>query len=482
MLDPSILREYDIRGVVGRTLDTAVARMIGLAFGTMAAERGIGTVCVGYDGRLSAPSLESALVDGLVASGRDVVRIGRGPTPMLYFTLFERGIAAGVMVTGSHNPPDHNGFKLLLNRTPLRPDEIRRIGTIAARGNFACGRGVVRDLDVRDAYVARLAAEVRRGHPLKVAWDTGNGAAGEIVHALAARLDGTHLILNGAIDGTFPAHHPDPAVPRNLRQLQKAVVESGCDAGLAFDGDGDRIGLIDETGAILWPDQTLLFLARAVLREHPGAPIIADVKSSQVLFDGIAASGGRPVMAPSGYTCLQRAMREHGAPLAGEMSGHIFFADRYHGVDDALYCAVRILSVLAESGQSLAAFRAGLPKVANTPELRIACPEARRRDIVTEVASRLRRSGAQMNDIDGVRVRREHGWWLLRASNTEAALAARCEAHDPAGLDRLIRELVAQLAASGIDAPELAEARRSHALRGGDQEFSELLAGSLDRA
>lgn len=480
-LDPSILREYDIRGRVGRTLHVADARAIGRAFGTIAVAAGARAVVVGYDGRLTSPALERSLVEGLTGSGLDVIRIGRGPTPMLYFALFDLDIAAGVMVTGSHNPPDYNGFKLLLDRTPLTPAEIGAIAEIAGRGAFARGAGHVRSIDVGPSYVDRLIRSFRQDRPLRIAWDAGNGAAGDVLSRLAAQLPGAHTLLNAAVDGNFPSHHPDPAVPANLRQLRAAVVAEGCDIGIAFDGDADRIGVVDETGAIVWPDQVLLLLARAMLVNRPGAPIVADVKSSQLLFDGIAAAGGRPVMSASGYTLLQRRMRELSAPLAGELSGHIFFADDYHGVDDALYCAMRLLSVIA-AGESLAAFRRGLPAAVNTPELRIPCPDPVKRSKVAELASHLRAAGADLIAIDGVRVRTADGWWLVRASNTEPVLAARCEAGDVAALDRLKVNLAEHLRLIGLDPPQsLIESSASGVLGRGDDNVGEALSGMLER-
>ncbi len=482
-LDPSILREYDIRGIVGQTLTPGVAEMVGRCFGTMVAARGASEVGVGYDGRLSSPELERALVAGLAACGLDVVRFGRGPTPMLYFGLHHREIGAGVMVTGSHNPPDYNGFKLLIDRTPLSAGEIRAIGRIAREGAFAAGCGKVRKADVRDAYARRLAADYRPGRALMIAWDLGNGVTGDVIPPLCERLPGLrHVLLNEVVDGTFPVHHPDPAIPENLAQLQDAVVQAGCDIGIAFDGDGDRIGIVDGEGEILWPDQVLLLLARDVLRERPGATVVADVKSSQTLFDGIEAAGGRWVMSPSGYPVIRRTMRERDAPLAGEMSGHMFFDDRFYGVDDALYCAIRVLSIAAGAGEPLTAFRRTLPRVFSTPELRIRCPEHRKRQVVADVAARLRAADADMLEIDGLRVRRDAGWWLLRASNTEPALAARCEAGDAAAFERIKAELAAQLALSGVSVPDVLGHPGSAGGRGGGgEQRDEALPGLLDR-
>ncbi|HEX6102890.1 MAG TPA: phosphomannomutase/phosphoglucomutase, partial [Alphaproteobacteria bacterium] len=289
--DPTILREYDIRGLVGKTLFPVDARALGRAYGAELRRAGGRSVAVGYDGRLSSPELEAALVEGLVASGLEVKRIGMGPTPMLYFAVFHLPADGGVMVTGSHNPPHYNGFKMMLGHGSVHGEAIRRLGEIAAAGDFAEGAGRVGETPVLDAYVERLASDYRGKRELRVGWDPGNGAAGEVVVKLTRRLPGRHFVINERVDGTFPAHHPDPTVPKNLEQLQKEVVSRGFDLGIAFDGDGDRIGVVDNKGRILWGDQFLVFLARDVLKKYPGATIIADVKASQVLFDEVARAG-----------------------------------------------------------------------------------------------------------------------------------------------------------------------------------------------
>jgi len=453
--DPTILREYDIRGVVGKTLSAADARAIGRAYAMALEEAGGGRVAVGYDGRLTSPELEAALVDGLVTEGADVVRIGRGPTPMLYYAAATLAVDGGVMVTGSHNPPDYNGFKFVFQGKPFYGAAIQRLGKIALElGGSGRARGRVAERSIRHDYVERLARDYNGARPLTVAWDVGNGATGEVVQELTDRLPGRHILLNETIDGTFPAHHPDPTMPENLVQLQQAVTRESCDLGVAFDGDGDRIGVVDGRGHILWGDQLMVVLARDVLARHPGAPIIADVKASQVLFDEIARMGGQPLMAATGHSLIKAKLAETGAPLAGEMSGHIFFADGYYGFDDAVYVAVRLLSVLSRSQESLAELRDRLPAVVNTPELRFACDESRKFEVVHEVRERLRKAGAEVNDIDGVRVRTADGWWLLRASNTQAVLVARAESATEDGLARLKGELAAELAASGVALPE----------------------------
>jgi phosphomannomutase len=453
--DPTILREYDIRGVVGKTLSSADAQAIGRAYAVTLGEAGGGRVAVGYDGRLTSPELEAALVDGLVTEGAEVVRIGRGPTPMLYYAAATLGVDGGVMVTGSHNPPDHNGFKFVFQGKPFYGAAIRRLGEIAlALDAPQQRRGRFTDLAIRNDYVARLARDYDGARPLTVAWDAGNGATGEVMQELTARLPGRHILLNETIDGTFPAHHPDPTIPENLVQLQQAVAREQCALGVAFDGDGDRIGVVDGRGRILWGDQLMVVLARDVLARHPGAPIIADVKASQVLFDEIARMGGRPVMAATGHSLIKAKLAETRAPLAGEMSGHIFFADGYYGFDDAVYVAVRLLGVLSRSPESLAELGDRLPAVVNTPELRFPCDETRKFEVVHEVRERLRKAQAEMTDIDGVRVRTADGWWLLRASNTQAVLVARAESTTKDGLARLKAVLAAELAASGVTLPE----------------------------
>ena len=453
--DPTILREYDIRGVVGKTLSSADAQAIGRAYAVALGEAGGGRVAVGYDGRLTSPELEAALVDGLVTEGAEVVRIGRGPTPMLYYAAATLGVDGGVMVTGSHNPPDHNGFKFVFQGKPFYGAAIRRLGEIAlALDAPQQRRGRFTDLAIRNDYVARLARDYDGARPLTVAWDAGNGATGEVMQELTACLPGRHILLNETIDGTFPAHHPDPTIPENLVQLQQAVAREQCALGVAFDGDGDRIGVVDGRGRILWGDQLMVVLARDVLARHPGAPIIADVKASQVLFDEIARMGGRPVMAATGHSLIKAKLAETRAPLAGEMSGHIFFADGYYGFDDAVYVAVRLLGVLSRSPESLAELGDRLPAVVNTPELRFPCDETRKFEVVHEVRERLRKAQAEMTDIDGVRVRTADGWWLLRASNTQAVLVARAESTTKDGLARLKAVLAAELAASGVTLPE----------------------------
>ena len=456
--NPTILREYDIRGIVGQSLFAADAHAIGRAFAaTLTAGRGAPSekrVAVGYDGRLTSPELEAALVDGLAEGGVDVVRIGLGPTPMLYFAAATLPVDGGIMVTGSHNPPEHNGFKLVLDGKAFFGEAIQKLGqTAALLGPATAPRGRVESKSVFDAYIARLAQDYDGARALSVVWDCGNGATGEVVAQLTQRLPGRHVLLNERIDGTFPAHHPDPTVPENLVQLQQAVAAERCDLGIGFDGDGDRIGVVDARGRILWGDQLLIILARDVLSRRPGASIIADVKASQVLFDEIARAGGEPVMMETGHSLIKTRLAATGAPLAGEMSGHIFFADHWYGFDDAIYVAVRLLGILGRAHETLSEMRDKLPEVVNTPEIRIDVEEARKFAIVEEVRARLRQRGADMVEIDGVRVHTGDGWWLLRASNTQAVIVVRAEANSPNELERVKNELAAEIAPSGIALP-----------------------------
>ncbi len=448
---PAALREYDIRGIVGDSLTVDDARAVGRSFGTAVRRAGGRTVMLGRDGRISSPALAAAAAEGLMAAGCDVIDIGLGPTPMLYFSVFDCGADAGLMVTGSHNPPDWNGCKLLLKDRPFFGADIAALGTMAAAGDWDSGIGSIRTHDIMDRYVQALAADFRGG-PFTIAWDCGNGAAGPVVERLTQLLPGTHHLLFTAVDGTFPHHHPDPTVEANLADLKRTVLEQGCDFGVAFDGDADRIGAVDGLGRVVWGDQLLAILAEPVLKELPGASVIGDVKASQALFDRIAQLGGQPLMWKSGHSLMKSRMHEVNAPIAGEMSGHIFFAHRWYGVDDGILAAVRLIEAVQAAGGSLTALHDAMPAMINTPELRFQSSEDRKFAVVAEVLARLKAAGAAINETDGARVMRADGWWLLRASNTQDVLTARVEARDAAALARLMAELAQQLALSGVDA------------------------------
>ena len=447
--NPTSLREYDIRGIVGRTLGEEDAEAVGRSFGTVLRRAGGTRVAVGRDGRESSPELARRLVEGLNKAGIDVVRIGIGPTPMLYFAEAELEVDGGIMITGSHNPAEYNGFKMVLRHAAFFGEQIQALGKMAEEGDWEDGTGSVSDADVIDMYVDRLVEDFDGGD-FRVGWDAGNGSGGEVVERLVKKLPGEHHLLYTEIDGRFPNHHPDPTVEANLADLKRLVAEKGLDFGIALDGDADRIGAIDGEGRVIWGDQLLSILAEPVLEDMPGSTIIADVKASQALYDRIAELGGVPLMWKTGHSLIKSKMKETGAPLAGEMSGHIFFAHQYYGFDDGIYSAVRLIRAVHRLGGSLTALRSAMPAVINTPEMRFQVDESRKFAVVDEVLERLRAAGADVDDTDGARVTTPDGWWLLRASNTQDVLVARAEAQGEDALQRLIGQIDGQLAQSGI--------------------------------
>ena len=452
---PSSLREYDIRGIVGETLGEADARAIGRGFGTLIARAGGSKVAVGYDGRVSSPILEAALVEGLNGAGIHAVRVGMGPTPMLYYAEAVLDVDGGIQITGSHNPANYNGFKMVFQHGPFFGEDIQRLGRMAAAGDWVEGSAGSETVEIMDRYTARLI-EGFDGKAYRVGWDAGNGAAGPVVEKLIKLLPGEHHTLFTDVDGNFPNHHPDPTEEKNLADLKALVAEKKLDFGVAFDGDGDRIGAIDGEGRVISGDQLLSIFAEPVLREVPGATIIADVKASQALYDRIAELGGKPLMWKTGHSLIKSKMKETGSPLAGEMSGHIFFKHQYYGFDDALYAAVRLIRAASTLGKSVTELRSAMPAMVNTPEMRFQVDETRKFAVIDEVLARLKAAGATVNDTDGARVNTADGWWLLRASNTQDVLVARAEAKDQAGLDRLMAQIDAQLAESGLKRGEQA--------------------------
>ena len=450
---PSSLREYDIRGIVGETLGEADAYAIGRGFGTRVRRNGGTRVAVGYDGRVSSVSLEGELVRGLRETGIDVVRVGLGPTPMLYYAEATLEVDGGVQVTGSHNPGEYNGFKMVLAHAPFYGADIRDLDRLSEGADWETGTGSVSDYSIIDNYVARLVRDYDGG-AFRIGWDAGNGAAGEVIEKLVKLLPGEHHTIFTDIDGTFPNHHPDPTEEKNLSDLKKLVADNKLDFGLAFDGDGDRIGAVDGLGRVVWGDQILSILAEPVLKALPGATIIADVKASQALYDRVAELGGEPLMWKTGHSLIKTKMKETGAPLAGEMSGHVFFAKDYYdfyGFDDAQFAAIQLIRAVASQGGSLTALKDAMPPMINTPEMRFQVSEERKFAVIDEVLDRLESEEADVNRTDGARVNTADGWWLLRASNTQDVLVARAEAQDEAGLERLMAMIDAQLAASGLE-------------------------------
>ncbi|HEX7822969.1 MAG TPA: phosphomannomutase/phosphoglucomutase [Sphingobium sp.] len=457
---PSVLRDYDIRGIVGETLSERDAWAIGRTFGTLVSRAGVSQasgsqasdrrIAVGYDGRISSPALEAALVEGLNASGIHVVRVGLGPSPMLYYAEAELGVDGGIQITGSHNPAEYNGFKMVFQHQPFFGEDIQHLARMAAAGDWveATSPAGGETVDIMDRYVARLMQGFD-GKPFRIGWDAGNGAAGPVVEKLVKLLPGEHHTLFTDVDGHFPHHHPDPTEERNLGDLKALVAAKNLDFGVAFDGDGDRIGAVDGQGRVIWGDQLLAIFAETVLKALPGATVIADVKASQALFERVAALGGVPLMWKSGHSHMKSKMKETGSPLAGEMSGHIFFGHEYYGFDDALYAAVRLIRAASAPGRGVTALHEAMPAMVNTPELRFPVEESRKFAVIEEVLARLRAAGATVNAIDGARVTTADGWWLLRASNTQDMLVARAEAKDQVGLDRLMEQIDSQLAESG---------------------------------
>ncbi|MBI4030351.1 MAG: phosphomannomutase/phosphoglucomutase [Proteobacteria bacterium] len=453
-LDPEILREYDIRGRIGKNLSEEDARAVGLAFGTMVRRKSGRRVCAGYDGRKTSPAFAQAVIAGLNAAGIDVENIGLGPTPMLWFAVKHADADGGIMITGSHNPPDYNGFKMTLKNETVFGPKIQELGRITAAADYESGSGNAKQTDVSDAYIARLLKDLDCRKPLKIAWDCGNGAAGDIVRRLTAKLPGDHILLFDEIDGSFPNHHPDPTVDKNLADLIRAVKEKDCHFGVAFDGDGDRIGAVDEKGSILRCDLLLALYAREVLQKHPGAAVIADVKCSQVLFDEIARLGGKPVMWKTGHSLIKTKMAELEAPLAGELSGHIFFADGYYGFDDGLYAAIRLMNEAGAASGPLSSLTEHMARLFNTPEIRFEVEEKEKFAIVQRIAKSIKsleNKHMTVDDTDGMRVRMPYGWWLLRASNTQNVLVARAEADSPEHLDGIKETIIEEVAKAGYD-------------------------------
>ena len=447
-LPARIFRAYDIRGIVGDSLTPEIVRRIGGAIGAEAHHRGVQTVVVGRDGRHSSAELLAALVEGLRESGRDVVDVGRVPTPVLYFAAEHLETGSGVMVTGSHNPSDYNGLKIVLAGETLHSDAIqdlrRRIEeNDLDSGADVRGRGDLRSTEIVADYIRRICAEIPAvpGHEARtIVIDCGNGVAGDIAPRLFRTLGHDVVELYCDVDGDFPNHHPDPSVPANLRDLIAAVREHEADLGLAFDGDGDRLGVVDGEGNIIWPDRQMMLFAGDVLASRPGAEIIFDVKCSGLLAEHIAALGGRPVMWKTGHSLIKTRLRQSGAPLAGEMSGHIFFADRWYGFDDAVYCAARLVQILGDLGEPSARVFARLPDAKSTPELRIGVGEGRQEQLVDSLLAGDWFPDAKKTTIDGLRVDYPDGWGLARASNTEPCLVVRFEGADDGALERITEE------------------------------------------
>ena len=439
-INPRIFREYDIRGIVGRDLDPEIVETLGRAIGTYFLDRGLKDVALGRDCRLSSPAFGEAMTKGLLATGCDITDLGVVPTPLLYFTVFQKKKAAGVMITGSHNPPEHNGVKMMAGEDTLYGAAIQDIYKIVAAGRFREGRGTSVPYDIRPEYLDYVAGGIRLERPLKVVIDAGNGTGGTVAVPLFRRLGAEVVEKYCDMDGTFPNHHPDPTLPEAMEDLIRTVAETRAEVGIAYDGDADRIGVVDDAGRILWGDQLMVVFVRDILPRHPGAAVISEVKASQVLYDEIARLGGKPVMWKAGHSLIKKKIKEERAVLAGEMSGHIFFAERWFGFDDAIYASARLLEILSRSTRRLSEMLADLPKTYATPEIRIYASDEAKFRLVEAVKKDLA-SRHPVIDIDGVRAVFPKGWGLVRASNTQAIIVLRFEAETQEDLDAIQKEV-----------------------------------------
>lgn len=455
-MDPKIFREYDIRGVVGEDFTQEDAYSIGQGFASRIIDKGGKNLVVGYDGRTTSPALHAQLMTGAVSTGAHVQSIGLCSTPQLYFSSRFLDADAAIMITGSHNPPEYNGFKLMAFNAPYCSHDLKSLYYHIQQHDFHVGIGVRSDIQTQDAYAHHILRDYRENYQpraLKVAWDAGNGAVGPVLEQLVAQLSGDHLLLNIAVDGTFPNHHPDPTKLENMQQLREAVLQNKCDLGIGFDGDGDRVGVLDNEGNLLYGDELLEFFAEDVLGQHPGATVIADVKTSQAFFDRVSELGGEPLLWKTGHSLIKQKMREVNAPLAGEMSGHIFFGDRNFGFDDGLYSAIRLLGILGQRKGSLSEWRSKRPKLYTTPEIQVPCDQ--KFEAVTALQEYLKKEQIPFFDIDGVRCQRSYGWWLVRPSNTQEILVIRAEAQTPDDLNKLLKEIEISLSACHYPIPPL---------------------------
>ena len=436
-IQSNIFREYDIRGVVPDELNKDIVTLLGRGMGTYYTEKGAKRISLGRDCRLSSPDLSKWLMKGLLESGVDVVDVGMVPTPLLYFSLHQLPVDGGVQITGSHNPPEFNGFKICLEKASIFGEEIQKIRKIIDSGNFSRGHGKMEKTDVVDPYLRTLEKNIVTG-PVKrrVVVDAGNGAGGPVATDLYERIGFDVISLFCEPDGNFPNHHPDPTLPENLETLISRVAETAADLGIAFDGDADRIGVVDQEGSIIWGDQLLIVFSRDLLTRHPGGKIIGEVKCSQVLYDDIEKHGGQPIMWKAGHSLIKSKMKEEGALLAGEMSGHLFFSERYFGYDDAIYAGARLLEILSKTERSLKDLLDGIPRMVNTPEIRMDCPDEKKFQVVAELVEAFKRD-YKVIDVDGARVLFDEGWGLVRASNTQPVLVLRFEAKDENSLEKI---------------------------------------------
>jgi phosphomannomutase/phosphoglucomutase len=440
MLNPSIFREYDIRGIADEELLDADVELLGRGLGTYLIRHSGRIICLGRDCRLSGDRIHDALLKGLLAAGAHVLDIGVGPTPLLYYSAVHFQGDGAVMITGSHNPPEYNGIKTVCGAGTLHGEQIQQVLKLIQENDFETGEGTLKEVDAATPYVDEIAAQFQFSRKVKVVLDAGNGTAGPVLHRLLEKLNVQPIEMFFEMDGRFPNHHPDPTVLQNLHDLEESVRKHKADLGIAFDGDADRIGAVDEQGNVIYGDMLLLIFGREILSRKPGATFIGEVKCSQMMYDKLAELGGNPIMYKTGHSLIKAKMKQAHAELAGEMSGHMFFADRYYGYDDALYAACRLLEIVAKSGKPLSYQLEGMPKLVSTPELRVDCPDDKKFQVVAKVAEIVRRHH-QVVDVDGVRVPFEGGWGLVRASNTQPVLVMRFEAASQKLLEKYRREI-----------------------------------------
>ena len=449
---PDVLREYDIRGIVDIDLTQNTAYTIGRTFGHLVClDFNEKTVVVGYDGRLTSPKLHKSLCRGLLESGANVISIGMGPTPMTYFAHHFLKTNAAIMVTGSHNPSEYNGFKMVLNQNSFFAENIKLLQNLVDDPKLLEGNGTYRELDIKNDYSERNLQNISLNKKLKISWDIGNGAMGAVINLFTSKLLNTeNILINEEVDGTFPNHHPDPTVPKNMIQLINSVKENNCDIGLAFDGDGDRLGVVDNLGNIIWADQYMLLLTKEISKIYNKPKIIMDVKCSKIFFDEIKKFDCVPIMYRTGHSPIKEKMKELQSPLSGEMSGHVCYGDDFYGYDDAMYVSLRLLRILANEEKNLSELMSIFPKTVSTPETRFDVPEIRKFIIIDEIKNRLSKIKGKVIDIDGVRIENELGWFLIRASNTQNQLTCRAEALNKDDLIVLTNIIEEQLLLSGI--------------------------------
>ncbi|RLC30927.1 MAG: phosphomannomutase [Deltaproteobacteria bacterium] len=440
-----IFREYDIRGIFPDELNRETAHQLGLGIGTYYRENSVERISVGHDCRLSSPDLSRWLVGGLLETGVNVIDVGMVPTPVLYFSLYNLDVGGGIQITGSHNPPEFNGFKVCLGKASIHGEEIRKVRKIIESSAFKDGDGKRETADIIRPYLQYLEDHIELGPGrARVVVDAGNGVGGPVACEAYEKMGFEVIPLFCEPDGRFPNHHPDPTIPENLASMIEKVHEVSADLGIAFDGDADRIGVVDQTGDIIWGDQLMIIFSRDLLSRHPGAAIIGEVKCSQVLYDDIEARGGRAIMWKAGHSLIKSKMKEEGALLAGEMSGHLFFAERYLGFDDAIYAGARLLEIISRTRKGMKELLADVPTMVNTPEIRIDCPEDRKFRIVADLVDIFKKD-YEVIDVDGARVIFEGGWGLVRASNTQPVLVLRFEAADEARLEEIKRIFMEKL-------------------------------------